>query len=722
MPHYVSDVRDEKLHIRGENVSLAYSSDIFFTATISVFGQTTDENKEPENPIEFEEQLVVTASRTEQELVNAPAAVSVISSETIQNSPATNVGELLRSVPGVNVAQISARDINLTSRGSTSTLSTSQLALVDGRSIYLDFFGLVMWDLVPTNPDEIKQIEVIRGPASAVWGANAMSGVVNVITKSPRELAAEGGTSLTFGVGQFGRDVPGRDDSAGTLFYTNASRAMAVNDRWSYKLSAGYYGQDALARPAGTISNTFNTPYPPYTNSGTSQPKFNVRVDRDYENGGILSLSGGVAASEGIVHSGLGPFDVQRGTRMSTASLNYDRGARHIGVFTNLLNGEGSNLLTVAASGQPLPLLFNTKTVDINASDQYLVGTSHLLTFGGNYRHNTFDISLAPNGESRNEGGAYLQDEIFLSDYFRWMVGGRVDKFSSIENPVFSPRTTFMFKPAPDQTIRVSYNRAFRSPSFINNGLDTVILNQANLGALHPLVSNFIFPVAAVGNPDLKEETMTAIELGYSGVVAGRATVSASVYWNRTDDGIFFTQIGNYSGTNPPATWPAPLPSFLLNFIPEPGLPSLFTYRNLGTVKDKGFEISVDGVINESINAFANYSYQSTPVVEGFDISEVNLPPQHRFNVGTNFSTGRYFGNVVVNFTDEAFWQDVLDARFAGSTDSYALVNLGFGVRWNDGKYTTSLKVSNLMNADIQQHVFGDIMKRQLVAELRMKF
>ena len=176
------------------------------TATISVFGQTTDENQEPENPIEFEEQLVVTASRTEQELVNAPAAVSVISSETIQNSPATNVGELLRSVPGVNVAQISARDINLTSRGSTSTLSTSQLALVDGRSIYLDFFGLVMWDLVPTNPDEIKQIEVIRGPASAVWGANAMSGVVNVITKSPRELAAEGGTSLTFGVGQFGGD------------------------------------------------------------------------------------------------------------------------------------------------------------------------------------------------------------------------------------------------------------------------------------------------------------------------------------------------------------------------------------------------------------------------------------------------------------------------------------------------------------------------------------
>ena len=91
--------------------------------------------------------------------------------------------------------------MNVTTRGATSTLATSQLALVDGRSIYLDFFGMVMWDFVPTNLHEIKRIEVVRGPASAVWGANAMTGVVNVITKTPRELAASGGTSLTIGAG-----------------------------------------------------------------------------------------------------------------------------------------------------------------------------------------------------------------------------------------------------------------------------------------------------------------------------------------------------------------------------------------------------------------------------------------------------------------------------------------------------------------------------------------
>src|SRR5687767_4668947 len=200
------------------------------------------EEQQPDQPVVYEEQVVVSASKVEQQLVNAPAAVSLVTSETLQNSPAVHIGDLLRAVPGLNVSQTSARDVNITTRGATSTLSTSQLALVDGRSVYLDFFGMVMWDLIPTNPHEIKQIEVVRGPASAVWGANAMTGVVNVITRSPRELARDGsGNAVTIGFGGFNRDVTGRDQSAGTLFYVNGSHASAVDDKWSYKVSAGFF-------------------------------------------------------------------------------------------------------------------------------------------------------------------------------------------------------------------------------------------------------------------------------------------------------------------------------------------------------------------------------------------------------------------------------------------------------------------------------------------------
>jgi len=682
-----------------------------------------DQAQDPDHPVSFEEQIVVTASRTDQQLVNAPASVSVITNETIQNTPATNMGDLLRAVPGINISQLTARDVNITTRGATSTLATSQLALVDGRSVYLDFFGMVMWDLVPTNPTEIKQIEVIRGPASAVWGANAMTGVVNVITLSPRELAATGrGESLTIGAGFFDRDATGVDNGTGGLFYVNGTHAQAVNDKWAYKLSAGYFSQDPLPRPTGTIPNSFNTPYPPYTNKGTAQPKFDARVDYALDNSATLVFSGGVAGTEGMIHSGIGPFDVDSGSTLTYFSGRYQKGGRRIAFFTNILNGDATNLLSRDLSGQFLPLIFDTKTFDIEASDLRTVGSRHILTYGGNYRHNSFDISIAPNGDNRNEGGAYAQDEIFLSDRFRWVIGGRVDKFSSIDNAVFSPRTTFMYKPSLNQTFRVSFNRAFRAPSFINNNLDVVLLNQANLSAISPALSAFVFPFRAVGNPDLKQESMTAYEIGYTGVLNRRATVTAAVYWNTTDDGIFFTQAGRYTATNPPVTWPPQIPTFVLNLIPPPGLPSLFTYQNLGTVHDKGIELGVDAVVNRYLSVFTNYSYQADPDVEGFDPSEINFPANNKFNIGFNGNYERYFGNLSVNYTDSAYWQDVLDQRYAGTTDAFTLVNMGLGVKWSQDRLVTSLKINNLLNSEVQQHIFGDIIKRQVVGEVRYSF
>jgi iron complex outermembrane receptor protein len=683
----------------------------------------------PDEPVSFEEQVVVTASRSEQQLVNAPAAVSLVTSETIQNSPAVNIGDLLRSVPGLNVTQASARDVNITTRGATSTLATSQLALVDGRSVYLDFFGMVMWDLVPTNPNDIRQIEVIRGPASAVWGANAMSGVVNVITRSPREIAAQGGTSLTIGVGTFDRSVNDSDASAGSLFYVNGSHAEAVNDRWAFKLSAGYLTQDPLPRPTGTI-NELGTQYPPYSNEGTSQPKFDARVDYDIAGGGTVTFSGGVAGTEGIIHSGIGPFDISSDSRMTYLTTRYQKEGRRIAFFTNLLDGNASNLLAFQPNGQPLPLDFDTKTFDVEASDVRPVGTRQVLTFGGNFRHNTFDISIAPGGDDRNEGGGFVQDEIFFGERFRWVVGGRIDKFSSIDDPVFSPRTTFMIKPDAAQTFRVSFNRAFRAPSYINNNIQTTVLNEANLSALSPALARFVFPIRAVGNPDLKQETMTAYEVGYTGVIRSRATVSAAVYWNVTKDGIYFTPNVFYSGTNPPPTWPSALlpPAVVFPLLASRGvfLPASFTYLNIGTVKDKGFELGIEAPVNQYVNVFSNYSFQAKPVAEdllpGTTINDINWPAQNRFNAGLDFSRGRFLGNLMASYTGEAYWQDVLDLRYAGTTDDYMLINGGFGVRWAGQRVITSLKFTNLANQDVLQHVFGDVLKRTVIGEVRFTF
>src|SRR4026209_1526532 len=110
---------------------------------------------------------------------------------------------------------------------------------------------------------------------------------------------------------------------------------------------------------------------------------------------------------------------------------------------------------------------------------------------------------------------------------------------------------------------------------------------------------------------------------------------------------------------NPPVPWPPQIPTFVLNLIPPPGLPSLFSYQNLGTVNDKGIELGVDGVVNRYLNVNVNYSYQADPDIEGFDPSETNFPANNRFNAGFNFNYRRLLGNFMVSYTGGAYWQDV---------------------------------------------------------------
>ena len=470
--------------------------------------------QKPEEPAKYEETVVVSASRSEEKLINAPATMSVITSDAIQNAPSKNFADLLRTVPGLNVAQVSARDINVTSRAATGTLATGQLALLDGRSLYQDFFGFVMWDFLPVNFDEVKQIEVIRGPASAVWGANALYGVVNVITKSPREMQ---GTTAVVGFGGFDR---GDEPDAGSLWYVSGTHAQAINDKWSYKISAGGYSQDPMARPTGTVpcdrpsvcpSGPRGT-YPAFKNEGAAQPKVDGRVDYDYPDGRKLSVSGGVSGTEGIMHTGIGPFDIPSGSVMGYAKANYTKQGFHVSFFTNTLNGDADNLLTSDAQGKPIAFNFDTSTYDLEAADVRTFAAKHVVSYGGNLRFNRFQLSIAPNADNREEFGGYVQDEIFLSARFRWVVGGRVDHFDFLNDFVFSPRTTFMIKPSEDQTIRLSYNRAYRSPSVINNFLDLVIAQPINLGLFSPALAGQIYPlpVAIQGPPDLKEQSLYA--------------------------------------------------------------------------------------------------------------------------------------------------------------------------------------------------------------------
>ena len=714
------------------------------------------------------EAVVVSASKVEAQMSDAPATMTVLSGESLATLPAQNYGDILRSVPGVNVVQLSARDVNVTSRQATGTLATSQLTLLDGRSLYLDFYGLVLWDFVPTNTSDIKQIEVVRGPASAVWGANALTGVVNIITRSPRETA--GMTHVTFSGGYFDRNAGstvGRE--AGKTFGAGVSTSQIANDRWSYRVSAGYFNSSPYPRPSGQIpvikdprdpaglATVGGARYPldaagalgtAFENSGTSQPKFDARVDQEL-NGAHVTYSAGVAGTAGTIYTGTGPFDIQSGSTMSYGSMNYTRGAIKLNVFTNIVNAEAPNLLLAdPATGKPIQLNFNTKTFDVELGHALLVGGHHAVSYGGNYRRNNFDITLTPNSKNRNEIGAYVQDEI-VAGMFRLSLGGRADKFGNIEDAVFSPRLAAIFEPSRNQSLRFSFNRAFRSPSSVNNFLEQQLVAPTDLSRLAPslppplqplVASPFPLVVKAVGSElpigskaqtKLKQESLTAYEIAYTHNIGARTSAGVAFYINDVNDNINFVQLPSnadpYTSANPPPGWqlpPSVLDQLALSgiFLPR----TAFTYLNLGPTRSKGLELSVDHRISSALSTFANYSWQGDPEIlesdHPFPTNELSLPPTNRFNIGGTYSDARWLGALTVNYTDKAFWTDVLTSPFHGYTSAYTLVNGTFGVKWMGGKVTTSVKSNNMLNRTVQQHVFGDLLRRSVLGELKLDF
>ena len=713
----------------------------------------------------FGDTVVVTASRHAGRLIDAPVSTSVITTATLDTTPAQNYGDLLRAIPGANVIQLSARDVQVTSRSPGNTLTNSQLVLVDGRSAYLDFFGLVLWDLLPTNFDDVEQIEVVRGPASAVWGANAMTGAVNIITKPPRESV---GTTVTFSGGYVDRYAgSGVGLGAGPLFGATATATRAPSDRLAYRVSAGYFTSDAFARPTGRIP-VIDDPRQPgqtvggalypldsgttafgtgFANRGTSQPKFDVRVDQELSDA-TLTYAGGVAGTEGLVHSGIGPFDIQRGSYLGYGKVTYTRGDLRLQFFTNILDGQAPNLLLPdPATGRPLQLDFKTQTYDGEIGHAVVLGNRHRLSYGGNVRQNNFDVPLAPLGEDRLEVGGYLQDEIFW-DRFRLVLGARVDKFGHLSNPKVSPRIAFLVKPAEDHSITLSYNRAFRAPSVINNALQTSIVSPVDLSTLAPLLppglpaavaQPFPLVVGAVGSDipiggmpqdELTEESLTAYEVSYTGVLPLGTTLGGSFFVNRRDDSINFTALpptlDPYTAATPPPGWR--LPPVVLTQLAQFGifLPrTAFTYLNLGPIRQTGVELWLEQQVSRAVAASVNYSWQSEPEIlddpNPYLPSELNLPPTHRFNAGVTWNGSRLLGSASVNAATDAFWSDVLTSAYHGYTDGYATVNGSVGVKWQGGAVTTTVKVTNLFNQTIQQHIFGDLLRRIVVGEVKFK-
>jgi len=212
-------------------------------------------------------------------------------------------------------------------------------------------------------------------------------------------------------------------------------------------------------------------------------------------------------------------------------------------------------------------------------------------------------------------------------------------------------------------------------------------------------------------------------EIGYTGVF-GRTTASGAIYLSDLHDPISNVPGQLYTSAHPPPGWP--LPPFFLDRL---GLPSELVTTNLGPVRNRGVELSLSHRFPGGVTAFANYSWQDDPEplasasgIPPYPAGALSVPSHHRFNLGLTLDRGRFLGGVTLNYMSEAFWADVLSPSYWGPTPAHTLLGASVGMRLAENRLTLLLKGTHLLDEDVQYHVFGDIAKRSVVLQAKVRF
>jgi len=355
-------------------------------------GYTEELNAQPDQPpipeLELikEEETVSIASRHEQPISQAPSNVYVLTDEDIRHSGATDIPTLLRRIPGMEVMQTTGADFNVSVRGDNQLSANKLLVMVDGRSIYVDFQGQVYWKAIPVTLPEIKRIEVLKGPASVLYGFNAFDGIINIITKSPEEMR---GTTLQFGGGAYG---------------TISSAAIYANTykNFRYRLS---YGHDQNQQWRNGSALAFRN------------DKFNIQTEYVLPDDAKLSLSGGLVSMNRYDGPVTDAAVVADAPTLGNAHVLYERPSFFVRAFWNgyydtdqaNTNPLLANFLRFTDRTLSSTNVIRANTYNLEAQRVSELTTGNRLTYGINYRYNTTSSNFIEGYSTENRLGFYLQ-------------------------------------------------------------------------------------------------------------------------------------------------------------------------------------------------------------------------------------------------------------------------------------------------------------------------
>ena len=435
---------------------------------------------------------VTTASRVARPMEETPAAVFVITRDDIRRSGADNVPELLRMVPGLHVAQINNSTYVVASRGFSQRHVDKLLVMKDGRTLYTPLFAGVYWDVQDTVLQDIERIEVIRGPGAAIWGANAVNGVINIITRSARET--EGNlAALRVGSGE-DAEVVLRHGGAGP-------------DGFSYRVFAKGFEHGEGVLPNGVDAN-----------DGWRDRRAGFRVDGTLAGGDALMLQGELYRDEaGRDLVGMSDLGRNRGANLMArwSRERSDGSGFNLQAYYDRTERKNSSLCQIR------------DTYDLDFQHHFPLGERQRLIWGAGYRV-TDDENLTPPGSAvtlnpttRSDEllSLFVQDEVELADERLWLTLGAKYEHNDYTGDEWMPNLRLLWKVSPGQILWGAVTHAVRSPSRMESDM------RVSAG-----------PVTVMGNPAMRSETLTAYELGWRGRLSGDLTMDATLFHNDYDD------------------------------------------------------------------------------------------------------------------------------------------------------------------------------------------
>lgn len=454
---------------------------------------------------------VTLVSKQEEELRGAPAAIHVITQDDIRRAGVTSIPEALRLAPGLQVGRVDAHTWAVTARGFNDTFANKLLVMIDGRTVYTPLYSGVFWDVQDTLLEDIDRIEVIRGPGATLWGANAVNGVINIVTKRAENtqgwLFSGGGGSEERGFGSFRYGAKAGEDTYYRLYgkynlRDDSARANGGDASDGWQLGQGGLRVDWVPEEVSRVTfqadGYVGTERQTYTRFSPTPPHAPSTV------GDEGSLAGGNA--------------LVRWTRSFS-----DESELSLQTYFDVTH---RNSIVFAE---------DRHTYDLDVQHRFGIGNRHRLIWGAGYRAtadrirdtDNFDVSFTPARRTDQLVSAFVQDEIALVEDRLALIVGSKFEHNDYTGMEIQPSGRLLWTPHSQHTIWGSVSRAVRTPSRAEDGVRLNLPSPA--GSPVPLTSIF-------GSSDFGSEDLMAYELGYRVQPHSRLSLDLAAYYNVYND------------------------------------------------------------------------------------------------------------------------------------------------------------------------------------------